>query len=1042
MSNDLKKVVAQTTFTAEVNHTKQKFDFDLNKKCFVEIKPSYSDKQNHKTKGVLSNYSLKDLQERLNNFKGKVGQKKADNPAILKGMYNGGTKGEYCTETAPFVIFDIDVKNNDVKRENVALFDEVVNNKVFAELQKIALLVWRSNSGRGIAGVLYVPQIAEFNNETRNKHKKTSEAIYLYLSNYIKNKIGLVVEFDKAQGTFRQIRYLADQKGEIRNLNLNPFVFRYKTKEVRLKTFKGVQKYYLKNQPHPCGTIPSQFNRDSNIKGVLTGLGFEFISSTRVKNSSLSQSSTTGFIDELKNIYINFSEGVQSSLNSNKRSFTPFDLILKLQYNNDFKQFLYDLEQKGYKEIKPTITTQKTAENKLKSKLNKVKTSKEAEQIIFEQCFELRTLSAQEKISFINKVNPKPEYKKYFFEYLKVGINQKIVFDETYKIDKFVSEQFEAILNEADKSKKVIVHAETGTGKTTAIFKEFKKLRPESRCIILAPLTIIVNQLQKDHPNEAIFLTGASSHLEHLEALKSSIVVATYEQGIKHIKDNCFDYIFVDEVHQFLTANSYKNKTISEATQNLIGKKIIGLTGTPQQIFNNLGFKLISLTRSNQTKPVIKLRYWNIAPFKIIINHLRNVKGKVLFKLDEKTTIDDIKTELLATGFYSENEILVLSSTKKIKNSKDYKGLANNRSFRNDVKIVLTTSIINEGLSIEQIGFTDIVFIETSFNPRPEPIKQFFARFRNLDPNRTNYLYLKHHNETKKISLFNWKLDYKNKLDLLTQELANIDLTENLIGSYNDVINPKKFFYSTNEINPFYLAYNVTECYFKAINKPQFIEFLENNYNLKIILDKNFITETDVNTEDHKERLFKRKNSLAEITSTQFAEVLDVLSLETQNKKLKKKIHFRNLEVKTETAKIVINEIKTFEYLAIKYFELEINNIHDPKELIEDTKKGIVIKSNHELEKMLFKLNIERLLRKPKNQTDHKNRTKLITFCLEMEKKKTFTFQQIMRELKKQNVLNFNSYNKETCFFLFKSVGYVCSENKKTGLISLFAEVG
>jgi len=205
---------------------------------------------------------------------------------------------------------------------------------------------------------------------------------------------------------------------------------------------------------------------------------------------------------------------------------------------------------------------------------------------------------------------------------------------------------------------------------------------------------------------------------------------------------------------------------------------------------------------------------------------------------------------------------------------------------------------------------------------------------------------LKHHSEPKKRSSFNWELNYENKFDLLTKELKNIDVTENLFGSYNDVINPEKFLYSTNEINPFYLAYNVTECYFKAINKAQFIEFLENNYNLKIILDKNFITETDVNTKDHTERLFKRKNLLAEITSTQFDEVFGRLKFRNTKQEIKEKIHFRNLDVKPKTFKIVLDEIKTFEYLATKYFELEINNIHDPKELIEDTKKGIVIKSN------------------------------------------------------------------------------------------------
>jgi len=50
------------------------------------------------------------------------------------------------------MFFDIDVKDDDKKRENVALFDKVVNNQVFAELQKIALLVLRSNTGSRYCG--------------------------------------------------------------------------------------------------------------------------------------------------------------------------------------------------------------------------------------------------------------------------------------------------------------------------------------------------------------------------------------------------------------------------------------------------------------------------------------------------------------------------------------------------------------------------------------------------------------------------------------------------------------------------------------------------------------------------------------------------------------------------------------------------------------------------------------------------------------------------------------------------------------------------
>jgi superfamily II DNA/RNA helicase len=62
-------------------------------------------------------------------------------------------------------------------------------------------------------------------------------------------------------------------------------------------------------------------------------------------------------------------------------------------------------------------------------------------------------------------------------------------------------------------------------------------------------------------------------------------------------------------------------------------------------------------------------------------------------------------------------------------------------AFNKKKRLALTTSIIDEGLSIEQEGFTDVVFIETEYNRMAESLKQLYARFRNIDPNRKNYFY-------------------------------------------------------------------------------------------------------------------------------------------------------------------------------------------------------------------------------------------------------------------------------------------------------------
>lgn len=985
MSDGKTKAVPQTTLKVEVSHAKAVKKIDLNKKYFVEVDPYYSDNKKHKTNGVLATYSLIDLEERLNTYKRKNGFKKDDNPAILKGIYTKGTKGEYCEKTSPFLFFDIDVKNDDKKTENIKLFDEVQNIKVYNELEKIALLVWRSNSGLGIAGVLYVPQLVEFDNETRTQHKKVAEGVYTYLSKYLFEKIGIAIEFDKAQGTFRQIRYLADQRGEIRTLNPEAIQFNYKATETALKTTSGVNKYFYKNRLYSYGSIPQQFNEKNNIVEVLQSFNYQIFSNNRVKSPQTTSKNSGEIID---NTLINY-----SSTSGNKKVYTPYSFVLEHQYNNDFNRFNDALTQQGYKEKQPDKETLRTSENKLKTHLAKATDKTEIDKLIFEYCFDLRTQSLKNKLEFIKRVNPNPEFKKYFVEYLGLTKNNEILFDEYHEIKNFVSEKFETILNLTDRNKKLLVYAETGTGKTTAIFKHFKEFRPESRCLVLAPLTIIVNQLQKDHQNEAIFLTGESLHNEHREALKSQIVVATYEQGIKHLKGNTFDYVFIDEVHQLITANAYKEETIKEATQNLIDKKIIGLTGTPQQIFKDLGFSLLSLIRAKQKKTNVCLRYWNVSPYKIIINHLRNVKGKVLFKLDDKNTIEQIKAELIKSGNFKENEILVLKSTRKIKNSNDFKTLANERKFKDEVKIVLTTSLINEGLSIEQKEFSDIVFIENSYNPRPEPIKQFFARFRNEDPNRINYLYLKHHKEPKKSSSFNIELNYQTKKKMLLDELKGLDYKE-IISSYNDLTDPRAFLYESNQINPFYLAYNVTECFFKSINEVQFKNFLELNYNLKIIEDKAFKTDQnkglDIDTKDHNEAKKQLKKKIAEVLLNKFNEVLDVIATSTQNKKLKKNLIARNIEVEPQVYKFVNDKIKDFEYLISKHFEFKKFGISDPKALIKETETGITIKPKNELNKELFNVKVKKLMDEPKTETDRKHRNKLITFVIRMREKRIY----------------------------------------------------
>lgn len=198
-----------------VSHSKG-ISFDFTQKMFTEV-IAFDSSEN----GIIKHFNLLELQTRLNTFENKTGRK-PDNPAILKGIYKNGTAGEFCEKTAPILFFDIDVKET----ENPELLNPEKNNKVFQYLQTVGLLVWRSNSQKGIAGALYVPEMRLLDYSQKEKHLKVAKAVYKQLAKLIEANIGISVKLDEAQGKFRQIRYLSNN-GQEWHINERALTFHF-----------------------------------------------------------------------------------------------------------------------------------------------------------------------------------------------------------------------------------------------------------------------------------------------------------------------------------------------------------------------------------------------------------------------------------------------------------------------------------------------------------------------------------------------------------------------------------------------------------------------------------------------------------------------------------------------------------------------------------------------------------------------------------------------------------------------------------------------
>lgn len=260
-------------------------------------------------KGVLSYLNIYDLRDKANTTQPT---KKEYLPAILKGRYEGGTNGQWCKVTAPFLFFDIDVKapapEKGRKGENVDLLENTNNEKVFDAVKKYAILTWRSSSGKGIAGVIHAPELKQYAHTTSSEHLAAAKAIFREIEDRIKSDTGISISFDEAQGKFRQIRFLAPQKQPIEiNENFVTFHFRRQQQTEKPNTTKDKVLYFNDYVSELNGEIIDNIKQHKKlIIQAPTGGGktwaFLNIMKRFLKTSDLFVTAGNSGINEFKNV--------------------------------------------------------------------------------------------------------------------------------------------------------------------------------------------------------------------------------------------------------------------------------------------------------------------------------------------------------------------------------------------------------------------------------------------------------------------------------------------------------------------------------------------------------------------------------------------------------------------------------------------------------------------------------------------------------------------------------------------------------------------
>lgn len=935
--------------------------FDTKEEAFSEINNWYNNtkKEGQPIRQYLSIESLKDL---LNSVRADTPKEKA--PAILKGIYKEGTSGEYAQEGSPFLFFDIDAKDN-----KSWAYDKAKNAYIFDLIKKYSILTWRSHSGKGMAGIFYCKGLSSLGHEKRDFHKQLAEKIYNHVRKIIFAESGIDVNFDDAQAKFRQVRYLAHQKDKA-EINYTPSCFNAEFEIKKAKHENGLPKYAFTGDV--VGSIEAQFNNDNRIESILSNFGYTFLRDNRVKSPSTANSSS-GFIKDNK--LQNF-----SSSSGTKGGRTPFQFVLEHQYLDDKQAFLSDLKKQGYTNIKPQVKT-------LRDRLKHVKKTNEIAKV----CRDYKYLRHEDKIKTIESLEG--EKKKAVLTYLGLK-NLELKPDFKYKVEQWVSEVIPEIFNDLDKHEKIILKAETGIGKTSAILREIKNIRPTSRILICVPLVSIAKQIASKY-NHISVLTESSDLQEHLKARSNKIVVATYENAGNHLRNkNIFDYIVIDEAHNLFNANSYKSKTISKLALLTQDKKVLGLTATPNGLFQKIGYKLINVVCSNPKTEIIQRVYLSNAE-KIILNHIKKSNRKLIIRLNSKEKLKHLRDYLIKNEGYKEEEILFLHSGADVKQSSHFVNLTQTGSFEDCVKIVFTTSVIDEGLSIEQIGF-DTIFVENNYFLSPESIKQFTARFRKPDEKRKNYYYvLKKKNQ-----------DFKNTSLERCYDFFQLDDIDDF-SKYKTLLNQNIQYLENYTQSKWYRGNEAFKMFISSLNLKEYNFYIEKNFNLKVIQDLEF-NENEKVVKEIKASILQDKAYFNDIWINNKKQIFKVLhdTDNCLNSDLIKDVPVMEGDV-NRFYEFVIFNIEKYKKLDYFYFQLR-KYFENPNDIMIENDK--IVYSTKIKNEILY-LETKSLLHASDislNKTDKKHKSVFESILSNIQKKENFTKDNIINIWKKETKVKYN----------------------------------
>lgn len=323
--------------------------------------------------------------------------------------------------------------------------------------------------------------------------------------------------------------------------------------------------------------------------------------------------------------------------------------------------------------------------------------------------------------------------------------NVEETFDkEVIKVkDHIPTEVAKDILN--NKSR-ILVDSPTGSGKTTAFLNAFKELSSNQKHFYIFAMPTIALTLQNAYKHKVKAIKGQTKDLFKMiyKAVKNGdrTFISTYDMVpslvdfLRTIEPGMIFTLVVDEFHKFVIDYdiNYRHEAISnlyDISQN--ARTFIGLSGTIDDINKNEFDKVIKIDNNKPASPCQEFAVYTYQKRKNALSELAQLietwtkQRNLLIYIQSKKKIEQLKYIL------QRKNIKVRTISANSKRNSTYKQLVENETVDEDVQVILTTSVIADGVNIQNDVNWEVITVCNDFSNlfNYSSIKQISNRLRN-----------------------------------------------------------------------------------------------------------------------------------------------------------------------------------------------------------------------------------------------------------------------------------------------------------------------